>query len=349
MTGRLGVSASERAQVLTEALPYIRRFWDKVVVVKYGGNALRDSALASADRVRADPPADLAQAEPPRADPSPDLATDLRIGVDALGSGGGPDPAHSGGRRKVVDPALDVFARDVVLMRSVGMRPVVVHGGGPQISALLERLGHPAEFVDGLRVTDAETLEVARMVLVGKVNRDIVSAVNVHAPIAVGVSGEDGAFLRATPRRADLGFVGDVASVETGLLDKLLGDDLIPVVATIGTDGQGQAYNINADTAAAAIASALGAEKLIHLTNVEGVRRVADDPSTLASVLTADDLEALLESGVLAGGMRPKAESCLTAVRGGVGQAHILDGRVPHVLLLELFSREGIGTMVTAA
>ena len=285
------MNADARAQVLTEALPYIRRFWGKVVVVKYGGNALRDT--------------------------------------------------HEG------DP-LDVFARDIVLMRSVGMQPVVVHGGGPQISALLDRLGMVAEFRDGLRVTDAETLDVVRMVLVGKVNRDIVSAINVHAPIAVGISGEDGAFLRATPRDADLGFVGDISAVDTTLLDKLLADELIPVVATIGTGVGGQAYNINADSAAAAIAVALGAEKLIHLTNVEGVRRVPDDPSTLASVLTADELDALLASRSVEGGMRPKAESCLTAVRAGVARAHILDGRLPHALLLELFSRDGIGTMVTA-
>jgi acetylglutamate kinase len=278
------------AEVLVEALPYLRRFRGCTIVVKYGGNAL----------------------------------------FDAEG-----------------DP-LDVFASDIVLMHSVGLRPVVVHGGGPQISAMLDRLGTVAEFRDGLRVTDGDTLDVVRMVLVGKVNKDIVGAINTKAPVAVGISGEDGSFLQATAKDERLGFVGEITAVDTSLLEKLLAEDLVPVIATIGTDGAGQAYNVNADTAAAAIAVALGAEKLIHLTNVEGVREVADDPTTHRSSLTAGELAELLSSGALGGGMGPKAESCLEAVRNGVPAAHILDGRAPHALLVELFTDTGIGTMVTA-
>ncbi len=276
--------APAKAAVLVEALPYIRRFWGKVVVVKYGGNAM-----------------------------SEDLAA---------------------------------FAQDVVLMRSVGMRPVVVHGGGPQIGDLLRRLGKETEFRDGLRVTDAETLDIARMVLVGKVNRDIVSAINVHAPMAVGLSGEDASLLVASARAPELGFVGDVAAVNTELVDRLLAEELIPVVATIGVDTEGQAYNINADTAAGAIAAALQAEKLVYLTDVEGLRREASDPRTLISVITTDELEPFLDSGSVTAGMIPKVRSCLDAVKAGVGRAHILDGRVSHALLLEIFTTEGVGTMV---
>jgi acetylglutamate kinase len=242
---------------------------------------------------------------------------------------------------------LDLFAQDVVLMRSVGMRPVVVHGGGPQIGELMARLGKVPEFRDGLRVTDAETLDIARMVLVGKVNRDLVAAINVHAPLAVGLSGEDAMLLTATARNPDLGFVGDVTDVDAGILHRLLQQELIPVIATIGADAEGQAYNINADTAAGAIAEALKAEKLVYLTNIEGLRRDVADPSTLISTTTADELEHLLGSGALTEGMIPKIESCIHAVRNGVGHAHILDGRTPHALLLEVFTREGVGTMVS--
>ena len=289
MGPRADVSPEAAAEVLVEALPYLRRFAGSVIVVKYGGNALNDT----------------------------------------LG-----------------DP-LEVFASDIVLMHSVGLRPVVVHGGGPQISALLQRLGMVSQFHEGLRVTDKETLEIARMVLVGKVNKDIVSAVNTKAPVAVGISGEDGAFLRVTARDPALGYVGDVRSVDTTLLDKLLAEQLVPVIATIGTDDDGNAYNVNADTAAAAIAASLSAEKLIHHTNVEGIRTAASDPATRQSHLRADELDHLLQSGALAGGMGPKAESCLHAVRNGVAAAHVLDGRVPHVLLLELFTEAGVGTMVS--
>jgi acetylglutamate kinase len=283
-----GLSPAAKAEILVESLPYIRRFWDKVVVVKYGGNAL----------------------------------------------GGG--------------STLASFATDIVLMRSVGMRPVVVHGGGPQIGELMERLGKKPEFRDGLRVTDAETLDIARMVLVGKVNRDIVSAINVHGPLAVGVSGEDAGLIQAAQRDPELGFVGDISEVKPELLVRLLAQDLVPVVATIGSDETGQAYNINADTAAAAIAVALEALKLVFLTDVEGIRADRADPSSLLSQLSALDLAALIETGAVGAGMIPKAQAALDAVGGGVAQAHILDGRAPHALLLEIFTHSGIGTMVTA-
>lgn len=291
MTGLASeVTPSLKAEILTEALPYIRRFWGSVVVVKYGGNA-----LAGADDRE----------------------------------------------------ALASFASDVVMMRSVGMRPLVVHGGGPQIGELMERLGKVPEFVDGLRVTDAETLDIARMVLVGKVNRDIVSAVNIHGPLAVGVSGEDAGLINAEARDPSLGFVGDVVSVNPDLLTRLLAEDLIPVVATIGSDATGQAFNINADTAAGAIAEAVRAVKLVYLTDVDGIRSDRDDPSSRISAANAADLEAMLEDGTVGGGMIPKVRSCVHAVRNGVAQAHILDGRQAHALLLEIFTREGIGTMVS--
>ncbi|HUJ67490.1 MAG TPA: acetylglutamate kinase [Acidimicrobiales bacterium] len=291
------VGPAEKAGILVEALPYIRRFWGQVVVVKYGGNALAASTLESNGG---------AQAE-----------------------------------------ALASFATDVVLMRSVGMRPLVVHGGGPQIGELMSRLGKVPEFVDGLRVTDAETLDIARMVLVGKVNRDIVAAINVHGPLAVGVSGEDAGLISAQARDPQLGFVGDVAAVNPDLLVRLMAEDLIPVVATIGSDSKGQAYNINADTVAGAIAEAVGATKLVYLTDVDGIRRDAEDPGTRLSQATTSELEELIGTGAVAGGMVPKVRSCVRAVRSGVTHAHILDGRQAHALLLEIFTREGVGTMVS--
>ena len=280
-----------RADVLVEALPYIRRFAGKTVVVKYGGNAIAGSTERD---------------------------------------------------------ALDVFARDVVLMRLVGLRPVVVHGGGPQISALMSRLGKTAEFRGGLRVTDAETVDIARMALVGQVNPQLVAAINAHGNFAVGVSGGDAGLLRALPHDGDLGFVGTVDAVNPRILEGLLADEFIPVVATIAADESGQAYNINADTVAAAIAEALGAEKLVYLTDIEGLRRDVDDPGSLIHQTTADELEALIAGGAIAGGMIPKVTSCIHAVRHGVHRAHILDGRVPHVLLLEIFTDEGIGTVIDA-
>ena len=242
--------------------------------------------------------------------------------------------------------ALSLFAQDIVLMHAVGMKPVVVHGGGPQISALMTRLGKVTEFRNGLRVTDAETVDIARMVLVGQVNPQIVAAINVHGPLAVGVSGADAGLIVAAPRDADLGFVGDVTSVNPSIVNRLLNEDLIPVIATIGSDASGQAYNINADTVAGAIAEALGAEKLVYLTDIEGLRRVVSDAASLIRQTTPDELDALMADGTIAGGMIPKVESCVKAVRNGVGRAHILDGRIPHVLLLEVFTDDGIGTMV---
>jgi acetylglutamate kinase len=280
-----------RAATLVEALPYIRRFAGKTVVVKYGGNALAGT------------------------------------------------PEHD---------ALHVFAEDIVLMRLVGMRPVVVHGGGPQISSLMGRLGMTAEFRDGLRVTDAETVDIARMVLVGQVNPQLVAAINAHGNYAVGVSGGDAGLLRAVPHDSSLGFVGNVDAVNPRILEGLLADEFIPVVATIGADTSGQAYNINADTVAAAVAEALAAEKLVYLTDVDGVCRDVDQPASLIHQATAGELESLIDSGVISGGMIPKARSCIHAVRHGVHRAHILDGRVPHVLLLEIFTDEGIGTMIKA-
>jgi acetylglutamate kinase len=282
-------AAADRAATLVEALPYIRRFADQVVVVKYGGNALAG-------------------------------ASD--------------------------DDALALFAQDIVLMRQVGMRPVVVHGGGPQINDLMSRLGKQSEFRDGLRVTDSETIDIVRMVLIGQVNPQLVAAINVHGSLAVGVSGEDAALIRAVARNGDLGFVGDVESINPTILKALLDDEFIPVVATIGTDAKGQAYNINADAVAGAIAEALGAEKLVYLTDIEGLRRVLDDPASLIRQTTPDELDALMADGTIAGGMIPKVQSCVHAVRGGVRRAHILDGRIAHVLLLEIFTDEGIGTMV---
>ncbi len=283
------LAAAQRASLLVEALPYIRRFAGRTVVVKYGGNALAGTS------------------------------------------------EHD---------ALRGFATDIVLMRLVGMRPVVVHGGGPQISDLMGRLGKQSEFRDGLRVTDAETVDIARMVLIGQVNPQIVSAINVHGDFAVGVSGEDGGLIRAAARDTDLGFVGDVVSINPTVLNRLLDDEFIPVVATVGADEAGQAYNINADTVAGEVAAAIGAEKLIYLTDIEGLRRDISDETSLIRQTTPDELEGLVDAGIIAGGMIPKVTSCIDAVRRGVHRAHILDGRIEHALLLELFTDEGVGTMV---
>ncbi|CAB4709625.1 MAG: acetylglutamate kinase [Actinobacteria bacterium] len=285
-----GSEAAQKAEVLVEALPYIRRFANQIVVVKYGGNALAGASESD---------------------------------------------------------ALALFAEDIVLMQAVGMRPVVVHGGGPQISDLMARLGKTPEFRNGLRVTDAETVDIARMVLLGQVNPQIVSSINVHGPLAVGVSGADAGLIVAAPKDPELGFVGEVTAVNPEIVNRLLAQNLIPVIATIGSDASGQAYNINADTVAGAIAEALGAEKLVYLTDIEGLRRVVSDPTSLIRQTTADELDALMADGTIAGGMIPKVESCVHAVRNGVRRAHILDGRIPHVLLLEVFTDAGIGTMVS--
>ncbi len=282
-----GFSPTQRAGALVEALPYIQRFHDAIVVVKFGGNAMVDAELAA------------------------------------------------------------TFAEDVVLLRSIGLRPVVVHGGGPQIGELLGRLGKETEFVDGLRVTDAETLDVVRMVLVGKVGREIVGAINVHGAYAVGLSGEDGGLITAKPRDPSLGFVGDVASVQPGIVERLLAESMIPVISTIGADGSGQAYNINADTVAGALAGALGAEKAIYLTDVPGLLADVDDLGSLITRATIAEVQALIEDGTISGGMIPKVEACIKAVESGAASAHMLDGRIPHVLLLELFTDAGIGTMIS--
>src|SRR5262245_14455496 len=280
--------AGAKATILAEALPYIREFSGRTVVVKYGGNAMED-----------------------------------------------PDLAH-------------LFAQDVVLMRLVGMNPVVVHGGGPQISDLMRRLGKEPEFVDGLRVTDAETVDIVRMALVGKVNREIVASVNRHGSYAVGLSGEDAGLITVGPRDDKLGFVGDIRRIDPSILERLVREELIPVVATVGVDEAGQAYNVNADTVAGAIAESLQAEKLVYLTNVTGLYGDLADEASLISRIDVDRLAALIDDGRLSEGMIPKARSCVDAVKSGVARAHILDGRIPHALLLEFFTREGIGTMVNA-
>ncbi len=294
------LAPTDRAAVLVEALPYILRFWGKVVVIKYGGNVLTP--------------------------------------VDG-------EPMTVGEQSGETE-ALASFAQDVVLMRSVGMLPVVVHGGGPQIGELMAKLGKVPEFVDGMRVTDAETLEIASMVLIGKVNREIVSAMNVHGSLAVGLSGEDANMITATARDAALGFVGDVEVVDPSILQRLLAQGLIPVVATIAGDAKGQSYNINADTVAGAIAAALHAEKLVCLTDVTGLRADPDDPGSRLRRVSVEQIDAMVASGAASSGMIPKVEACARAVRAGVPRAHILDGRVPHALLLEVFSDKGIGTMI---
>jgi acetylglutamate kinase len=240
------------------------------------------------------------------------------------------------------------FAQDVVLMHRVGIRPVVVHGGGPQIGEWLRRLGKESAFVGGRRVTDAETLEVAQMVLMGKVNADIVTALNAFGPVALGLAGTDAQLLEAVAHDPELGFVGSVRRVNPELINRTLAMDLIPVIATIGVDAEGQTYNINADDAATAIAEELRAEKLIFLTDVPGLLADVDDPSSLITRVEAGRIGAMIEDGTISGGMVPKMSGCARAVRHGVGAVHLIDGRLPHVLLLELFTDAGVGTMVVA-
>ena len=275
------------ARVLVQALPHIRRFTGRTVVVKMGGGAM-------------------------------------------------------------TDPALDrSLAQDVLLLKSVGMRVVLVHGGGPQIDDTMTRLGMTPEFRDGLRVTDAETLDVVRTVLVGKINRELVAAINREEPVAIGVAGEDGGLLRAEPRDPALGFVGDVVEVNASILQLLLDDGLAPVVSTVGADASGQAYNINADAAASAIAAALGAEKLIYLTAAPGLLEDVADENSLVQRLSLEELHARMADGAAGAGMIPKLRACAEAVEAGVAAAHILDGRVPHSILIELLTDAGIGTMIT--
>jgi acetylglutamate kinase len=240
----------------------------------------------------------------------------------------------------------DLFAVDVVLMRLVGMQPVVVHGGGPQISDLMRRLGKEPEFVDGRRVTDADTVDIARMALVGKVNREVVTAINRHGSSAVGVSGEDANLIRVRQRDPRLGYVGEVDHVDPTLLVRMLREELIPVVATMGVGDDGQPYNCNADTVAGAIAEALQAEKLVYLTDVAGIYAAWPDESSVVDRIGVDGLAALVAKGAVSDGMIPKVESVIAALRNGVRRAHVLDGRLPHALLLEFFTHEGVGTMV---
>ena len=289
-----GHAALTKAGTLVEALPWLKSFSGRTVVVKYGGHAMTSPALQAA------------------------------------------------------------FAEDVVFLRYAGVRVVVVHGGGPQITAHLDRLGVASEFRGGYRVTTPETMQVVRMVLVGQVNSDVVATLNAHGPFAVGLSGEDAHLFTAQRRDVmidgepvDVGLVGEVVDVQPAILEALLDEGKVPVVATVARGEHGEIFNVNADTAAAAVAVALQAEKLIVLTDVEGL--FADWPKSdeVISSLTADELEQLLPA--LTAGMIPKMEACLRAVRGGVPRAHVLDGRVPHSLLLELFTDEGVGTMVVPA
>jgi acetylglutamate kinase len=279
---------SEIATVLVEALPYIRQFAGKSVVVKLGGAAI-------------------------------DRKSDLAL------------------------------AQDVLLLRSVGVRCVLVHGGGPQVDAMLRKVGKEPQFKDGLRVTDAETLDIVRMVLVGKINRDLVTTINSQAgeePVAVGVSGEDAGLLTVTPADSALGFVGNVAKVRAELIHRLLDDGLTPVISTIGTNSQGQPYNVNADEAARAIAVAMGAEKIVYLTAAPGLLEDVEDEESLIPRLTAAELRERMESRSVSNGMIPKLKACADAVEQGVPFAHIIDGRVAHSLLIELLTDHGVGTMI---
>jgi acetylglutamate kinase len=275
---------------LLEALPYIREFHGKTVVIKYGGAAMEDAALR------------------------------------------------------------EEFARDVVLLKYVGLNPIVVHGGGPEISAYMERLGLPIEFVGGLRVSNEETVEVAKMVLMGKINKEIVLRLNRHGQPAVGLCGDDGSLFRVARRSApggeDIGFVGRIERVNIGVIEHVA-SDYIPVIASVGADREGLSYNVNADEAAGAVAGAMGAYKVIFLTDVPGWLADPQQPESRIARATAEQVRDAL--GQLEGGMRPKLSACVDAINAGVSAAHILDGRTPHSLLLELFTDEGIGTMIEAA
>lgn len=294
-TGAISLrTGMDKAAVLAEALPYIRRFSGKTVVVKYGGAAM--------------------------------AAADLK----------------------------DAVMQDIALMKYVGMNPILVHGGGPEVSAMSKKMGIDSRFVDGLRVTDAATVEIAQMVLVGKTNREVVTHLGAHGIKAVGLSGQDAGLIRATKHLhrskngevVDLGYVGDVASIDTSVLESLTSAGFVPVIAPIGLGPGGEPYNINADTVAGAVAAALKAEKLVLLTDVEGVRADKENPASLLSRVTVQEVQRWMAQGKLEGGMIPKLECCLTALEAGVNRVHIIDGRVPHSLLLEIFTDTGVGTMV---
>jgi acetylglutamate kinase len=284
--GPAGVDSSSVATLL-EALPYIREFHGRTIVIKYGGAAMRDEELREA------------------------------------------------------------FARDVVLLKYVGMNPVIVHGGGPEITHYMERMGMEVKFVEGLRVSDAETVEVAKMVLLGKINSDILVRLNRHGQQAVGLGGEDGSLFEVRPveHAKDVGFVGEIEKVNVDVIDHIA-EDYVPVIASVGTDRDGASYNVNADEAAGKVAAAMPAHKAIFLTDVDGWLGTPDDPESRISTATADEVRAALER--IEGGMRPKLAACVEAIAGGVEAAHIVDGRRPHTLLLELFTDAGIGTKITA-
>ncbi len=280
-------SNSERAQVLAQALPYIRRYNGKVIVVKYGGNAMINEEL----------------------------------------------------KQQVME--------DIVLLHLIGVRVVLVHGGGPEISELMAKLGKKAEFVDGLRVTDKETVDIVQMVLAGKVNKTLVNLLEMKGGNAMGISGMDGRLIEAAPKNEKLGFVGEIKKIHIAPVTDLLEKDYIPVISTVGCDKKGNTYNINGDTAAAYIAGALGAERLIMMTDIAGVLTDKNDPSTLIPNLTVSEARKLYESGVISGGMIPKVDCCIEAIERGVEKVIIMDGCVPHSILMELLTNEGAGTMVT--
>ncbi|GKX31122.1 acetylglutamate kinase [Vallitalea longa] len=282
----------QRAKVLVEALPYIKKFNGDIVVIKYGGSAMVDEAI--------------------------------KISV----------------------------IQDIVLMKLVGLKPVIVHGGGKEISNMLSKIGKESKFIDGLRVTDDETVQVAEMVLSGKVNKDIVQLIENHDINAVGISGKDGKTLKVAKKEVagyDIGYVGEITKVNTGLVETLLENEYIPVIAPIGTDDNGDTYNINADYAASSIAGALSAEKLVFLTDVEGILRDIDDSASLISRIDVSEVPNYIDQGVISGGMIPKAECCASGIHKGVKSVHILDGRVEHSLLLEIFTKSGVGTMFYGA
>lgn len=279
----------EKAQILTEALPYIKEYHGKTVVIKYGGAAMEREDLK------------------------------------------------------------EVVATDIVLMKYVGLNPVIVHGGGPEISRQMKAMGKEAKFVNGLRVTDKETIDIVKMVLVGKINKEIVSLINRHGKLAVGLSGDDGNLISAKKKEidgVDLGFVGEVTSINQKVLSNLIKDDFIPVVATVGAGEDGMSYNINADKVAGEIAAALRADKVIFLTDVDGLYRDFEDKDSLISELKLADCERKLAAQEISQGMIPKVEGCVTAIKSGVKRAHILNGTIPHALLLEIFTDKGVGTMI---
>lgn len=253
------------------------------------------------------------------------------------------------GGAAMTDPSLrEAVASDLVLMKLVGINPVIVHGGGPDITAYMDRLGMPVEFVDGLRVTSDEAMEVVKMVLVGKVNKELVTAINAHGRHAVGIAGDDANVIRARQHRAELGRVGDVEEIDTTVIENLIDDGFIPVIASVGVGADGGSYNINADLVAGRVAAALGSEKVIFLTDVDGLYEDFDDKTSLISAMSQTRAEEMVGSGALSSGMIPKVRACTEALQTGVQRAHILNGTIPHALLLEVYTDEGVGTMITA-